>query len=255
LTLTLRHTSACRLSDLFDVLSKAWSRLTSGKDWASLKKSGVEYIRGYDITHGQHGWHPHIHAVLLFGPDVADPAAAARCLLDRWISIVRSLGGDVLPDGLDAQPCADAGRAAVYACYLAGVWEAAGATMKQAKSARSRTVFDLAEAAASGDVGAAELWVEYVRATRGRRPLVCSRGLTLTEDDDAALAAGEAEGVGQAETVEVVARLHPSVLPVLDMHLDALLEAAGRSASEARDLLFRLLGPPGLATWFPPDSS
>jgi hypothetical protein len=127
--------------------------------------------------------------------------------------------------------------------------------MKQAKSARSRTVFDLAEAAVAGDVAAAELWVEYVRATRGRRPLVCSRGLTLTDDDDAALGAVEGdEDVGQGEPVEVVARLHPGVLPALDMHLDALLEAAGRSASEARDLLFRLLGPPGLTTWLPPDS-
>jgi hypothetical protein len=125
--------------------------------------------------------------------------------------------------------------------------------MKQAKSVRSRTVLDLARAAVSGDAEAASLWCEYVRATRGRRPLVCSRGLTLTDDDDAALAAGESEDVGQGEPVEVVARLHPSVLPALDMHLDALLEAAGRSASEGRDYLFGILGPPGLTTWLPPD--
>jgi hypothetical protein len=44
------------------------------------------------------------------------------------------------------------------------------------------------------------------------------------------------------------------VLPALDMHLDDLLEAAGRSLSEARDLLFRLVGPPSLTSWWPPDN-
>jgi hypothetical protein len=76
----------------------------------------------------------------------------------------------------------------------------------------------------------------------------------LTDDDDAALGAVEGEDVGQGEPVEVVARLHPGVLRSLDMHLDDLLDAAGRAASEAWDVLTRILGPPALTTWLPPDS-
>jgi hypothetical protein len=238
---------------LFGILGRAWGRLTSGRHWAALKKGGVQYIRGYDITYGQHGWHPHIHAVFVFGPGVDDPAAAARCLLDRWISIVRSLGGDVLPQGLDAEPCADAARAAAYACHLAGVWEVVGGVKKDAHQ-NSRTVMDLAAAAAAGDEAAARLWIEYARSTRGRRAVVVSRGLSLSDADppdaDADPAAAD---LPDAEPVEVVAVIRSHLLRLLDPHLGDALAAAAVSASAAHAVLTLALGPPSSATWWPPD--
>jgi hypothetical protein len=238
---------------LFGILGRAWGRLTSGRHWAALKKGGVQYIRGYDITYGQHGWHPHIHAVFVFGPGVDDPAAAARCLLDRWISIVRSLGGDVLPQGLDAEPCADAARAAAYACHLAGVWEVVGGVKKDAHQ-NSRTVMDLAAAAAAGDEAAARLWIEYARSTRGRRAVVVSRGLSLSDADppdaDADPAAAD---LPDAEPVEVVAVIRSHLLRLLDPHLGDALAAAAVSASAAHAVLTQALGPPSPATWWPPD--
>jgi hypothetical protein len=210
-----------------------------------VKRQGVEYIRGYDITHGENGWHPHIHAVFLFGPGVADPSAAAGRLLDRWIGAVLSLGGEVLREALDAQPCADAGRAASYACHIAGVWEAVGGVKKDAK--RGRTVMDLAAAAVGGDESAARLWIEYARSTRGRRAVVVSRGLSLS-DADAAAADADA-----TDAVEVVAVIRSHLLRRLDPHLGEALAAAVVSASAAHAVLTRALGPPSPATWWPPD--
>jgi hypothetical protein len=240
---------------LFGILGRAWGRLTSGRHWAALKKAGVQYIRGYDITYGEHGWHPHIHAVFLFAPDVAEPAAVARRLLDRWIGAVRSLGGDVLPAGLDVQPCADAERAARYACHIAGVWEAVAGVKKDSHQ-NSRTVMDLAAAAAAGDEAAARLWVEYARVTRGRRAVVVSRGVTLSDDSDTP-AESDAEAVEAVETpepVEVVAVIRSHLLRKLDPYLADALAAAAVSASSAHAVLARALGPPSLDTWWPPDN-
>ena len=248
LTLTLRHDRSSNLEGLFDLLGRAWGRLTSGRAWSALKAAGVEYLRGYDITYGEHGWHPHIHTVVLFSPAVSDPGAEAQRLLDRWISAIRSLGGDVMRDGLDAQPCADAEKAARYAAHMSGVFEVAASVKKECKSATSCTVFDLAQAAARGDETAVGLWSEYARATKGRRALVCSQGLSL--DEGGAAEESEAHDAVE-EPVEAVAVIYPGALVRVDPYMGEVLEAAARSASDCRAALTRILGPPGLGLWSP----
>ncbi|MFS8806871.1 protein rep [Synechococcus sp. R6-10] len=251
-TLTLRHNRNSSLDELFGLLGKAWSRLTSGRQWASLKSAGVEYLRGYDLTHGENGWHPHIHAVFLFSSQVADPSAEAQRLLMRWIAAIRSLGGDVLRDGIDAQPCADAEKAARYAAHLSGVYEASAGVKKQCKSLTSRTVFDLAQAAVRGDEVAAGLWSQYAVATKGRRALVCSQGLSLAGEGDASEDAAEIEAQqALEEPAETVAVIYPAALVRVDPYMSELLEAAARSASDCRAALTRILGPPALGVWRP----
>jgi len=257
LTLTLRHSRESSLESLFDLLGKAWGRLTSGRAWSAIKSAGVEYLRGYDLTHGAHGWHPHIHAVVLFGSGVADPEVEARRLLDRWIAAIRALGGDVLPDGLDAQPCADAAKAARYASHMAGLWEVSAGVKKEAKVSGSRTVMDLAQAAVRGDAEAIRLWSEYAVATQGRRALVCSQGLSLADEGDVLEEAAEIEAHQapeepvEAEPAEAVAVIYPAALVRVDPHLAEVLEAAGRSASDCHAVLVRILGPPAFGVWRP----
>ena len=253
ITLTVRHSRSSSLDDLFALLGRAWSRLTSGRAWSALKAAGVEYLRGYDITYGEHGWHPHIHTVVLFSPAVSDPGAEAQRLLDRWISAIRAFGGDVLPDGLDAQPCADATKAASYACHMAGVWEAAAGVKKECKAPGSWTVFDLAQAAVRGDETAVRLWLEYAVATKGRRALVCSQGLSLADEGDVSSEAAEIEAwQAPEEPAEAVAVIYPAALVRVDPFLAEVLEAAARSASDCRAALTRILGPPALGLWCAP---
>jgi len=258
LTLTLRHHKGSNLDAMFELLSKTWSRLTSGKEWAALKASGVEYIRGYDQTYGeQHAWHPHLHSVFLFSPAVADPAAVAQRLLDRWISIIRTLGGDAVADGLDAEPCRDVDQVVKYVSHMAGVWEAAAGVKKQSKTVASRTVMDLAHQAAAGDEVAAGLWSQYALATKGRRAIAVSQGLSLSDvgeaiEEQAEIEAREAEINGDPAPVEVVAVIYPAFLVKADPHMGELLAAAGRSAEECRRLLVHLLGPPEIGHWVIP---
>jgi hypothetical protein len=118
----------------------------------------------------------------------------------------------------------------------------------------SRTVMDLAAAAAAGDEAAARLWIEYARSTRGRRAVVVSRGLSLSDADppdaDADPAAAD---LPDAEPVEVVAVIRSHLLRLLDPHLGDALAAAAVSASAAHAVLTLALGPPSSATWWPPD--
>jgi len=247
ITLTVRHNRSSNIDDLFALLGKAWSRLTSGRAWSCLKAAGVEYIRGYDMTYGENGWHPHIHAVFFFGPAVSDPGVEARRLLDRWIVAIRALGGDVLLNGLDAQPCADAEKAARYAAHMSGVFEVAAGVKKQCKSLTSCTVFDLAQAAVRGDETAIRLWSEYAIATKGKRALVCSQGLTLSDAEESV------EAIECDDDVELVAVIYPRALARVDPYISEVLEAAARSASECRSALTRILGPPGAnSLWYVP---
>ncbi|WP_157772673.1 hypothetical protein [Pseudoponticoccus marisrubri] len=70
ITLTARHKRGNKLSDAFAMFQQAWGLLTSGKAIAKKREAvgGLEYVRGYDLTHGRNGWHLHFHLVLLVGP-------------------------------------------------------------------------------------------------------------------------------------------------------------------------------------------
>ena len=69
-TLTIPHGKGDDLSNMKELQQKALAKLSNGKN--SLKnrllRNGIEqhgYIRAYEVTHGQNGWHPHYH-ILLF---------------------------------------------------------------------------------------------------------------------------------------------------------------------------------------------
>lgn len=185
-TLTVRHDRQSGLAEMFSGLGKAWSWLTSGRAWAEVRQAGnPEYVRGYDLTDGDNGWHPHMHLTLLLPPGHGDGSGTAKWLLARWQQAVARFGFEALPEGLDAQPCRDAVAAAKYATTPAAVYESVGMSMKEARNGRAgRTPFQLLEAAVAGDAVSTARWTEYVLATKGRRQTTVSRGLTLRDDED-----------------------------------------------------------------------
>lgn len=123
ITLTARHKRGERLSDAFAMFQKAWGLLTSGKAIAKKRADigGLEYVRGYDLTHGRNGWHLHFHLVLLVGPGGGTGEAVADWVLSRWSRAITTVGGSVLPRALDKRPAGNAVAAAAYAMTLAGV--------------------------------------------------------------------------------------------------------------------------------------
>lgn len=197
-TLTLRHHAGIPLRESWNALGKAWSAVTSGKRWQADKAEyGVlGYVRAVEVTHTDNGWHPHVHALVLFdGPVSAERAQiVADGMFDRWRNALVRKGFDAIRNsgGLDVRL---AERAAVkLADYftkntyaerlvpgegLSGL--AAEATLggqKRGRRADSRTPFQiLADGAATGLAEDIELWWEWEAASKGRRQLTWSQGL------------------------------------------------------------------------------
>lgn len=188
--------------------------------------------RTVEVTDGANGWHAHLHA-LVWTEGAATREAADRIQADltaRWAKRCKSVGLPT-PDpvrGCRVDPATrdEAGQKAL-ARYVAKVQEqradgtetarglASEVTMgteKLARGAKGRTPFDLAALAVAGDDAARLRWLEYERATQGRRCLTWSHGLQErlaelageevdTRDDEelaAELAEAEARGANLA---------------------------------------------------------
>ena len=66
LTLTIPHQRGDDLGELLDVLQGAWNASLSGRGGKVWKSYGrIHYLRALDYTHGQHGHHPHYHALFI----------------------------------------------------------------------------------------------------------------------------------------------------------------------------------------------
>lgn len=192
LTLTVRHDSGIPLARLLDGLVAAWRTFwTDGRAAVDMRRQDLHvrhYVRGCEVTHGEHGWHPHFHVFLvcqrkLRGKLAQNDRGAWRLtgpmrdeLAKRWQACVRAeLGGrgePTLEVGLDLRP----GRAADYVSKLG--LEVANITSKAGKLG-NRTPWQIAADAATGDEPSGRLWREYVRGTKGRRQLTWSRGTKL----------------------------------------------------------------------------
>lgn len=190
LTLTVRHERGDGLSRLMDGLTEAWKGVTSGRAWSDWRGRGegsAQFVRGFDVTHGRNGWHPHLHIMLLLPPGRDD----AQWLLDRWVSCLAYQGFEALHAGLDCRRVDDAAAAAAYAVSPAAVYEPVAMAKKRARGeGLGRTPFEILSSAiadyearrrGSRDIA---LWREYVSATKGRRQATTSQRLKLKPDLD-----------------------------------------------------------------------
>lgn len=230
-TLTMRHSLDQALRYLWDSLGYAWSKTTSGRQWAdeqavngsiplTLKQqmtgqTRIPWIRFVEVTYGENGWHVHVHS-LLFLEDSGDGGQhdqIGRRMFNRWsAALVRR--GLVAPDkymgGLDVKrfsPGAeDVSKYLTKSTFdhasKAG-WEVAGGAMKVGKR-KGRTPFQILASVVStvdGDDALAELalWREWEQGSRGRRQVAWARGfrdwLALEDEKtDEEIAAEELDG-------------------------------------------------------------
>ena len=211
-TLTFPHNSWDSVRNLLDGQKDALTRLRKGAAWDRFKGySGYEgLIRALELTHGQHGWHPHTHEVWFVSRDaVADlstdearayEAKKRGCsisdldhlvdmkteVIKRWEIACKAAGM------LDDEKVAAFRKHAVdvkgwcsASDYLAKMddakhWgidrEMAKATSKAGK-AKGMHPFGLLAEAAEGNTLAGYRFVEYSLAVKGRAQLFWSRGL------------------------------------------------------------------------------
>lgn len=192
-TLTMRHKRTDKLAVTLNAALKAWSKVTSGRAWLNFKNQfGVQgFVRAVEVTLGENGWHPHIHALLFTNKPMTadDQEALSSALFDRWVKYVTSLGGGMPSKlrGIDVRPATKDGK--VVAQYLSKVQEknlkpdqGIGKEMARFdfKTGRglSMTPFELLDGSDNDEnFIIMKLWNEYVAATKGRRAITWSQGL------------------------------------------------------------------------------
>ena len=178
LTLTIPHGVGDDVSSMVDAMTKAWSRLWSGRQGVELRESLLlaGHIRALEVTHGANGFHPHFHALLFVWPGRTRDENW-EVLAKRWQKLaVRS--GLPAPDLVRGCRVDDGEKASAYVAK--GVWglesEVTKGHVKKGKRG-SRSPFDLLRDYMAGDKKAGALWRVYADAFAGRRQLYWSNGL------------------------------------------------------------------------------
>ena len=207
---TFPHRVDQPLSMLLRLQQAAIKHLRGSRAYMQLMTQAecVGRVRALELTHGDNGWHPHTHELLLLGHHVS-PDDLQSDLAHLWLKACRSVGlflperDDVaafLRHSVDVR-AGDEGAAA----YIAKMddqtkWgishELTKSSSKQGRRS-GRHPFHLAM-----EPSTSHLFVEYVHAMKGQRQLVWSRGLKnlvgLRDKSDEEIAEEESSMVDDA---------------------------------------------------------
>lgn len=253
-TLTTSHDRDDPADFALKAIRAGWTAATGGRHWKEVKAFGKpEYVRGFDLTWSPaNGYHGHMHLAIYMPPQwsVESAREALEGLIGRFLSAMASRGYHSERQAQDLQLVSDASVAARYAATPAACYEAAAMGLKRSRGeGAGLSPFELIERYRAGDEWAGAVFREYARGTKGVRQVCVSRGLHLADDDAAKAAAEEAEKAAP----DVVAVLSPRALIQIDGDRRSdLIDAAARSAEEARALLEAWYGPPTEIRGFPP---
>lgn len=196
---------------LYSAITSSFTRLLTGNRWLRVKKlvrvEGV--LRAVEITHGENGWHPHVHALFFVKGEPGAEALAefAGHIKGVWSKEITKHGLKVPSDthGVVIERCRSAEDAGVYICKTQdGEGAAVGNELARGDLKRGRgehrTPFEiLGDFRDTGDKADLDLWHEYERVSRGRKAitglsfiegLVDEEDVTMTDEELAALEVG-----------------------------------------------------------------
>nr|AAN78123.1 Rep [Cutibacterium granulosum] len=209
LTLTQRHHAGQDLAELWASLQSGWNAVTSGRRWQEFcAQLGVQgWVKAVEVTHGSHGWHVHVHVLVISKQDPTSVDTKIRhrrkqgrrrtpypeevqrpedFIAERWSRGLRKRGVDFIAGsgGLDWQT-ADSGDEEALGRYVAKMNSSVDglaneATLGGFKKARrgNRTPFQILEDFLdTGSETDLRLWRTYVSASHGRKALTWSKGL------------------------------------------------------------------------------
>lgn len=186
-TLTMKHHKGQSLDELWNGLSYAWQRLNSG---GSAKKEATRYsqsgfIRVVELTHGKNGWHIHIHILRFLDtpPSQNDVEAWAEAQFQRWSNALTKKG--LATPMRNAQDFKLTRNAEDLAKYLTKQAHYGGKLSKELTSSATKTAkqggrkpFEILDGYIANPEGEDRyLWLEYERASKGKKQTHWSNGL------------------------------------------------------------------------------
>jgi len=183
ITFTMAHGASQRLAPNLAALTDAYKGLTHGRAWVGFEErfGWITAIRALEVTHGDNGWHPHIHVLAFMKQPLHYDEAFMldMTLSELWIARLASQNASAdIAHGVDIRTAKkDAIEyVAKFGRESAGKWgierELTKAVTKNARFSGSRTPWALLDDYRQGDQHAGALFVEYADAFKGRKQLV-----------------------------------------------------------------------------------
>lgn len=176
-TFTIRHSLGDSLILTRRGMARAWQSVQRGAAWQrQMERVGlVGFVRSLEVTHGENGWHPHLHVLLLTKALSSEELAALKTWLSqRWaVAIQKAIGDQFVPNdqnGCDLRACNRAD-------YLSKIGLELTFPHTKLATGTNLTPLQLAQAAVAGDLHAAALWRQYADDFKGARMLTWSHRL------------------------------------------------------------------------------
>lgn len=181
-TFTVRHLASDPLARVWDAVATAWRAVISGKAWLTLKKRAAiaGWVRVVEVTHGLHGWHVHIHVLIISKGDLSAEWPALRA---RWARGAARAGMRAVDDAQDLRVVTGPADDALSAYFTKSVFAAEGlaremtGSMDKQGRRGGRTPWQLLSDAMDDDTTAASLWRRWETGSWGRRQIGWSLGL------------------------------------------------------------------------------
>lgn len=181
---TLSHAKKTPLRVTVAELLAAYAGFTSGKGWQDIRTRFdiFGWVRSLEFTHGDNGWHPHLHVIMWAKAKNYD------CMRDamgtRWGKILNTIGKKYVT-GISfnlKEADKDVGDYVAKMGVQNVNWdiehEVAKSVIKKAKPGH-RNPIQLLYDSAHGDRVATKLFKEYAEFTAGKRQLEWSRSPNL----------------------------------------------------------------------------
>jgi hypothetical protein len=174
MTMTFPHTKYNSLSELLNFFSKARKRFFASRTWRNF--SAITELKHMiyclEVTHGNNGWHIHLHSLMLMLPCESKPESSM--LLCEWQrACVKSNLKCPNEHGLDIRDGKSAGD---YISKWGFDLELTKQHIKNAKKGSS-SPFDLLRQYFDGDSYSGKLFIEFSNCFKGKRQLIFSRNL------------------------------------------------------------------------------